>query len=324
MIQIQHVLCPVDFSETSRRAFDHAAAVAHWYGAKLTALYVYLNLPAMGLPPPSIDDEAYARVQAELTRISAHVPPGVPLELCVEESIDVYREIVDQARSRGADLLVLGSHGRSGFERLLLGSVTEKVLRKAPCPVMVVPPHAAEAEPERPVRLRHLLCPVDFSEGAAAALRHARSLAREAGARLTVLHVIEVPRDLGENALAAWVDPDRLRADTEADRLKRLGDLIHATADTPASSPPAAGEAAAPPPAAGAASSGEALAAAVETMVRQGVVYEEILGVAAAGAADLIVMGVQGRGAIDLMVFGSNTAQVARAATCPVLVVRHG
>ena len=295
MIQIAHVLCPVDFSEFSHHAVDHAAAVARWYGARLTVVHVVANRPAMDLPPLVMGDADRERIAADLRRFLAHLPPDVPLDLHVQEASDIHREILCQVKSLAADLLVIGSHGRSGFERLLLGSVAERLMRKAPCPIMVVPRRAPDTAPEAPVQFRSILCPVDFSDGSMRALEHAMSMAEESDARLTVLHVIEVPPELRENPVSPEFDVDRVRAAAEAACLQRLRELIPAEVRTYCT---------------------------VETAVREGAAYREILKVAAEGSADLIVMGVEGRGALDRMVFGSNTARVVRAATCPVLIVR--
>jgi nucleotide-binding universal stress UspA family protein len=135
---------------------------------------------------------------------------------------------------------------------------------------------------------------VDFSEGSLRALEYAVTLAEEADAQLTVLHVIEVPPELRENPLAEGFDVDRVRAEAEARSLQHLRELIPQDARTYST---------------------------VETTVREGAAYREILKVAAERSVDLIVMGVQGRGALDLLLFGSNTARVTRAATCPVLIV---
>jgi nucleotide-binding universal stress UspA family protein len=121
------------------------------------------------------------------------------------------------------------------------------------------------------------------------------SLAEEAAAHLTVVNVIEVPPELREHSFREGIDVDRVRAAAEADCLRRLRQLIPDEARTQCT---------------------------VETAVREGAAYHEILKLAAEGHADLIVMGVHGRGAIDLLVFGSNTARVTRAAECPVLIVR--
>jgi len=295
MIQITHVLCPVDFSEFSRRAVDHAAAVARWYRAKLTVLHVFPNLPVLDLPPVVMGAEERERIAAALRRFTSHVPADVPLEFHIEEASDIHRAILGQAEARAADLLVIGSHGRWGFERLLLGSVTEKVIRKAPCPTMVVPRHAPDASPDEPVQFRRVLCPVDFSDASIRAAEYALAVAEEADAQLTLLHVIEIPLGLREYAPGAEISLDSIRDAREADCRRRLGQLIPEQARAYCT---------------------------VEIAIREGGVHREILKVAGERHADLIVMGVQGRSAIDRITFGSNTARVTRGATCPVLIVR--
>ncbi len=160
---------------------------------------------------------------------------------------------------------------------------------------MVVPRRAPDKDPDEPVQFRRILCPVDFSETSNRALAYAMSLAEETAAHLTVVNVIEVPPELREHSFSEGVDVDRIRAAAEADCLSRLRQLIPDEARQRCT---------------------------VETAVREGVAYREVLKLAAEGDADLIVMGVHGRGAIDLLVFGSNTARVTRAAECPVLIVR--
>ena len=98
--------------------------------------------------------------------------------------------ILEEAAHLRADLLVLGTHGRTGFNRLLLGSVSEKLVRAAPCPVLTVPVRATSA-PADTVLLKRLLCPLDFSSSSTRALQYALSLAQETNGSLTVLHVIE-------------------------------------------------------------------------------------------------------------------------------------
>ena len=110
-----------------------------------------------------------------------------------------------------ADLVVMGTHGRSGFERLVLGSVTERVLRKSACPVLTVPKGIPDVATP-PVLFNRIVCAVDFSDCSMHALNYAMSLAQEADAHLTVVHVIElppdVPREVHENVLAG-PHPDR-------------------------------------------------------------------------------------------------------------------
>jgi nucleotide-binding universal stress UspA family protein len=202
--------------------------------------------------------------------------------------------IVEHAGQMGADLLVIGTHGRSGFERLMLGSVTEKVLRKVRCPVLTVPP-ALEPKMDPPVRFKTILCPVDFSPPSVRAIEYGLSLAKEADARLVALHVSEwsIEDALAREAAHFTVSEYQQRA--QGDAMERLEALIPAEARvwcTP------------------------------ELMVTSGRAYREILRVAAETDADVIVMGVQGRGAVDLTLFGSTTNHVIRTASCPVLTLR--
>jgi len=294
MITISHVLCPVDFSEFSRRALDHAFAMAKWYQARLTVLHVVVNRPAVDLPPFELTDVDRAQILTEMEGFVGQQPPDLSVDFLIREASDIRSEILHQIEALHASLLVIGSHGRTGFERLLLGSVTEKVIRKAACPVMVVPRRAPDAERGGPVHFSRILCPVDFSEGSLTALTYALSIAQEADARLTVMHAVEVPPELAEDPLSPTFDVDAIHAATRAARLRRLRGLVPASART---------------------------YCAVETIVCDGAAYDYILKVAAEQHSDLIVIGVQGRGAINLLVFGSNTVRVTRAATCPVLVV---
>ena len=218
MIRMQQILCPVDFSEFSRRALDHALAVARTYGAGVTALHVLPAAPALSAVPyyfgaevapialPAID---LAHVGAELRRfVETERVPGIRVETLVAEAPDTHREILVQADRLNADLIVLGTHGRSGFERLYLGSVAEKVLRQASTPVMTVPPHAPDAMPRGPAAFTRILCPIDFSDCSRLALDYALSLARENHAALTLAHVLETHPLYADFAPAAAIDLD--------------------------------------------------------------------------------------------------------------------
>jgi nucleotide-binding universal stress UspA family protein len=296
MIRITQILCPVDFSEISRHALDHAAAIARWYEARLTVLYVFVNLPTTDLPPLVLEDADRERLLADLRRMATAVPPEVPVDVRVQEAAYVHNEILAQLSATHADLLVLGTHGRSGFQRLFLGSVTEKTIRKAPCPTLVVPPRAADVPAGAPIRFRRILCPIDFSESSLDALTYAITIAEESDAQLTLLHVVELPPVLVETPPVPPPDLSRIRDAAAADARRRLHGLIPEQAQT---------------------------YCAVETAVVEGRAYREVLRHATERQVDLIVMGVHGRGALDLLVFGSTTHHVIRTSTCPVLVVRR-
>src|SRR5947209_6192144 len=190
MVELRHVLCPIDFSEPSRRALEYAAALARWYGARLTMLHV---VPAT-LPPlsslavttsqglePHVRERLRVDLLEELKRFSPPEGKAVTAEAVVREG-DTAAEISRETRA-GADLAVLGTHGRSGVERGLLGSVTEKVLRKAACPVLTVPAHV-EGAARQPPAFERILCAVDFSDASLRALEYALSFAQEAEGRV--------------------------------------------------------------------------------------------------------------------------------------------
>jgi nucleotide-binding universal stress UspA family protein len=295
MIRMTHVLCPVDFSDTSQHALDHAGAIASWYDARLTVLYVFANVPTMDVPPLVLEDADRARLIASLKEMARRVPDTVPTAFRIEEAESVHEEVLAQIVATHADLLVLGTHGRSGFQHLFLGSVTEKVIRQAPCPTLVVPPRAPDVSPDAPAQFKQILCAVDFSDSSLSALAYALTLAEESDARLTLLHVIEMPPELRENPMAPDFDVDRIHAAAEAEAQRRLRDLVPEAARTYCT---------------------------IDTAVVEGRAYRRVLRHAVEQKSDLIVMGVHGRGALDLLLFGSTTHHVIRAAVCPVLIVR--
>jgi nucleotide-binding universal stress UspA family protein len=303
MIEIAHILAPIDFSAESVPAFTYAAALARWYGSRITALHVVVTRPAVNIVP-SPYPTAFAPVALEGIRadVLSHLDGligqadarDVAIDKAVEEAPDVASEILARAGVLPADFIVMGTHGRGGFDHLVLGSVAEKVLRKARCPVLTVPKRAHAAPEHAPIQFRRILCAVDFSAASVAALEFAMSLAEEADARLTLLHVIEVPHGLRESPWSFDVDAARTRL--EDDSARRLQALVPDAVRS---------------------------FCTVETAIAEGRAAPEILRVARGGASDLIVMGVHGRGALDLMFFGSNTHAVIRQAECPVLTVRR-
>ena len=302
MIEIQQILCPVDFSDHSRRALDHALAIARWYESTVTVLHVFSLVPVAAAGPLVVEPILLMNPAQLLADVTAFAgtgsASGVTIEAVVRQGATA-GEILDQAASMNADLLVIGTHGRSGFDRLLLGSVAEKVLRKAGCPVMTVPRRASDAVPAGPVLYKRILCPVDFSESSLQALKYAISLTQEADGQLTVLHVLE--HELPSRAVLAAGKDDGVMTVSEFMRA-REEDLERRLHDISVGAPEFC---------------------RVEALMTHGKPWREVLRVAAEQHSDLIVMGVQGRGATDLLFFGSTTQHVVREASCPVLTLRQ-
>jgi nucleotide-binding universal stress UspA family protein len=148
MLAIHTILHPTDFSDRSDFAFRLACALARDYGAHLTLLHV-MSPPMVvygeGIIPPQPEDYQ-EQMEAELRRLKAP-DPSIRVEHRLEEG-DPVEQILNAARETCADLIVMGTHGRTGLGRLLMGSVAEHVVRRASCPVLTVrtPFHVAMAE----------------------------------------------------------------------------------------------------------------------------------------------------------------------------------
>src|SRR5215471_2297226 len=188
---MKRLLCPVDFSDASSHAIMLAGLVARYYKASLTAVHVLTpsTMDAFGAVTSAEEAREIDRVRGLVREEVAEAAEG----LCFRVLVDIGQPahaILERASKLPADLIVIGTHGTSGFQHLVLGSVTEKVLRRAACPVLTVPPRA-HATSQLP--FRRLLCAVDFSDASLDAVRSAVSLADESGAALTLLHVLEWP-----------------------------------------------------------------------------------------------------------------------------------
>lgn len=302
MIQISRILCPVDFSDASRRALDYAVVLARWYESQVTVLHVAAITPLApiapypGTMPPDLvglTEAARQQLQADLERfVQAERAAGVPIEAKIAEG-DAAREILRAAEALPADLIVMGTHGRSGFDRWLLGSVTEKVIRKTTAPMLTVPPHMPDAVPVGP-GFKRILCPIDFSPASKTALTYATSLAQEADAHLMLIHVLELPPETSYGAPP--FDAEAYTRTYEEESKHRLRALVPDEVRTYCT---------------------------VEEMAVTGKPYQEILRVAKEQAVELIVLGVHGRGAADRLLFGSTTQHVVRQATCPVMTLRQ-
>jgi len=196
-LSIQRILCPTDFSDFAARALDRAVGLARWWDARVTALHVMpISSPAMILAsagdgsvmvPEDLLREQREEAAAELERlVAAHLGQGVAIGCTVTEGIpDV--EIGKVAAALPADLVVMGTHGRSGFDRFLLGSTTEKALRRIGCPVLTV--GLADRFPRR--LFHRILCATDLGAGAERTVELALFFAQETVARITLLHVVE-------------------------------------------------------------------------------------------------------------------------------------
>jgi nucleotide-binding universal stress UspA family protein len=291
MLRIEKILCPVDFSEYSARAFDYARSLAQHYGAAL--LLQHVVQPLTSTYPyyafPDAINEVFWQLESSAEERLSELTAG-----CAKDGFEIKRFvhkgtapecILAFAENQGADLIVMGTHGRQGFDHFAMGSVTEMVLRKARCPVLVVrrPAHdfVNPADSDDPVRLKKILYCTDFSEYSDRALTYALSLAMEYNAELTLLHVLEDP------------PADGLQ-DAISKSTRRLEELAPSEASDWCKVVPA---------------------------VRVGKPYQQVLQVELENETDLVIMGVRGRNAVDLALFGSTAHRVIQLGSSPVLAV---
>jgi len=298
-IDLERILCPIDFSVFSTRALRHASALARQFDSRLILLNVIEPFmpPAAGFPPgpyPYALPRTRERSEEELRRFTEEaVTDGVALEFLVREG-SPWREVVGAADELACDLIVMGTHGRGGFEHLLLGSVTEKVLRRASCPVLTVC-HEEGLTWEAPGLVNHVLCAADLSASSEGTVRYALSLAAEYQARLTLMHVVEGLDASDGPAYLSGPEVENLRKHADASTRRELHDVVP---------------------------EGMREWCRVSEIVAFGKPAEQIVRVATAQRADLVVLGSRRPGPVERTLFGSTAIEVVRRATCPVFSVR--
>jgi len=298
MLEIKLILCPIDFSAFSVRAYQHALSLAEHYQAKLVAQHVvelWRHPSASFAASAGLYEEFEQALRESGSKqlqefVKNRTHDEIQPELVVQAGIAA-DSILSFAQAHKTDVIVMGTHGRRGFDRLMLGSVTDRVMRRAPCPVLAIskPPHdflaadtATGKERGQVHHLSRILFCADFSENSEQALKYAISATAEYDAELTLLHVLEgVPSPAkAEEAMAAAGE--------------RLDKLIPPEGRT---------------------------ALKIKTAVRIGKPYWQIIQLAMEAQIDLVTMGVRGRGELDLAVFGSTTYRVMQLGSCPVLAV---
>jgi nucleotide-binding universal stress UspA family protein len=191
-LSIHNIICPTDFSEFAASALAESVRLARWFGAKVTVLHVMpLPVPIAGdmgyVPRAGTDDTARQATLAELEHfVDATEHTGVPIAMVCRDG-DPCEQIRALAQETGADLVVMGTHGRSGFKRLVLGSVTEALLNRPPAPVLTV----NRDHKRRKGLFRTVLCAIDVSAWSAGTVAVALAVADEGAKRLMLLNVIE-------------------------------------------------------------------------------------------------------------------------------------
>jgi nucleotide-binding universal stress UspA family protein len=213
---ISNVLAPTDLGDSSLPALRYARLFADRFSAKLTVMYtdpiVYPAdfAGAAGALYMNVGPEHLDRLRVEVEQHAGPAMAGRPYDVDVTVGNPI-PSILGATEECNADLIVMGTHLRHGWQRALLGSVSDGVLHGSRCPVLTVASHDRSAGPSA-YGIASVLCPVNFTEVAADSLNVAAGLAAAFGAQLSIVHVVETEDaltfDLDEERIRRWIDPD--------------------------------------------------------------------------------------------------------------------
>lgn len=294
MLNIKNILLPTDLSECAERAFQHAVYLAHWHDANLHLLnivgrhmYDYADMRE-SFPFDEEDLRRMMNVTGEDAERKTPSLDALKLDQVQIEKASASVGILEYVDEHDIDLVVMGTHGRRGANRLLIGSVAEEVVRNANCPVLTV---RAEEKVAPGEAVRRILVPLDFSDLSHRALKHAKELAMTYGARLDLLHVVEevaLPAAYGMEPVNLVIpevveSSERALAEMAREEIGYEHVVVHALT---------------------------------------GYAVSTILDFAAENDMDLMVIATHGRTGLDRILLGSVAEKVVRRAPCPVFTVK--
>jgi nucleotide-binding universal stress UspA family protein len=299
-IQLKNILYLTDFSEASEAALPFASAIARRYGAKVLVCHVLMvpaevpNLASISLfeyEPTELPTAAFDAweqgIRDGIQRVEAQLS-GLPCEALVERDVDVWPAVERILGEWEIGLIVLGTHGRTGAQRLLLGSVAEEIFRRSPVPVLTIGP-SVRMGAHSDAQFHRVLFATDFTSESLAAASYAFSFAEENQAKLILLHVIRHLNRQAESTAGKG---------SAAEAMQMLHDLIPEEAE---------------------------LWCRPHAIVEYGKPAEQILECARQFNADLLVLGVR---SVDHLAAATHLKRaiahnVVAHAPCPVLTARH-
>lgn len=295
---IDVIVAATDFSEPAEAGLAWAARAARAHGARLLVVHVVappMPVADFAAPPLTLDRELREAARERLDALlESDLLEGVEAEGVLRDGTPA-QAVLDAAKEAGADLLVVGTRGLTGFRHLLLGSTAERIVQRSEVPVLSV--HPEDRRPEEGPRT--ILVPTDFSEDARAALTAARDCLAlnemgEEATRVILLHVYHVPaeyRSYGPSS--TFVKLSQELSETFRERLEELAGPLRQGSHE------------------------------VEVECVQGIPAEVIVRLAREREVDLIAMGTHGRSGVAHLLLGSTAERVVQHARCPVLTVRR-
>ena len=296
-MQFKNILCATDFSDFSNRTVRYGIALANEFDSKLFVCHV-IDLSSVAiygefqLDPVGLQDRIMNDANEQLQElIGGQQIDWEPL-ISVGHAADEISRIVEE---QDMDLVISATRGRSGLKRLILGSVTERLMRTLSCPLLVVhsPDKALASSDDQEVNMKSILIGCDFSPDSEVAFEHGLSLAQEFQSELHLAHVVETSIYQQLHKTESPVE-EELQQEIQTRVIKKLQDMV----------PEEARNWCKP-----------------QTSLLEGHPYEELVKYAEKNKIDMIVLGTRGHGLVKSLFIGSTTDRVVRNAPCPVLSV---
>jgi len=284
--ELKKILCPVDFSDLAANSVRYAISFGSKFGLTPQILHVstkppdvyYRFFPDFAGYLTEVEKDIQSQMKDFISRINDKLSMTIRFGT-------VYQEIIQYAQEEGVDLIIIAAGGYSTAEPQTLGTVTQKAIRKADCPVLTVYGKRVEAT------INKILCPIDLSERSFQGLFEAASLARKFNAKIYMLHVIELHE----------FEKRKIKKYSSEEAFDQLTKVLKEEIKIPA----------------------ELNDVEIETVIRRNVdAAAEIVYFASKHHIDLITLTTHGRGYLPRVLLGSVTEKVLHIAPCPVLTVR--
>ena len=300
--KIKNVLVPTDLSAASLQAVEYALPLMKWFGADLHLVHVsepdypLTNMASMPLVLPECDIRP--RVRRHLQRVARKYSIETGRENIHALKGRPFQEICHLAREDGIDLIVMSTRGNTGLKHLALGSTAERVVRYAPCPVLVMQPvghktNGSRKTVKRKLSFERILVPIDFSECSMKGLAYAKMVAKRFGSKLILLNSVALQYYLTSDEYARYDLPQLMKRSEKSAR-DQMQDLIEKT---------------------------DWEGIDVTPSLQIGHAGQQICEEAIVEHADVIITSTHGTTGFKHLLVGSTAEYVVRHASCPVLVV---
>lgn len=293
-MKFNKILVPIDFSEYSERAFNYALALSGQFGSRLTLINIdelFRSVyPEDGMQLYNIEETAQKRIELIQSQLQKYIQQAaeknIPATYAIVRGDSVSEKLLEHIEQNQYDMVVMGTHGRTGLKHIFLGSIAEKIVRLSPAPVLTI------HECVDCFKAKKILVPIDFSAYSLQALEYAKSIANSLGAEITVMHVIErviYPAFYPEGYYPI-VDFEPKLHDQILESidvfLKQIPDIT------------------------------------VDKVVTAGRPSDEIVQYANNNQIDLIIMATRGLSGLQHLIVGSTAERIVRLSSIPVLTVR--